>query len=52
MPSHIARCNATRVRVRASVHHAFAAQQQRMGLMVRTVGIVRATAKITLVNLA
>lgn len=50
MPSHIARCNATRARAR--VHHVFAAQQQRIGLMVRTVGIVRATAKITLANLA
>ena len=52
MPPHIARGNATRARVRALVEHAFAAQKRRMGLVVRTVGLARAAAKITLANLA
>ena len=52
MPPHIARGNATRARVRSRVEHVFAAQKQRMRLVVRTIGLVRATAKITLANLA
>jgi transposase, IS5 family len=52
MPAHIARGNATRARVRARVEHIFAAQKCRLGLMVRTVGMVRAAAKIGLANLA
>ncbi len=52
MPAHIARGNATRARVRARVEHVFAAQKCRLGLMVRTVGMVRARAKIGLANLA
>ncbi len=52
MPPHIARGNATRARVRSRVEHVFAAQKRRMGLIVRTVGLLRATAKITLANLA
>ena len=52
MPPHIARGNATRARVRSRVEHVFAAQKQRMRLVVRTIGLIRATAKITLANLA
>jgi len=52
MPPHIARGNATRAQVRARVEHVFAAQKQRMGLVIRTIGHIRATAKITLANLA
>ena len=52
MPPHIARGNATRARVRSRVEHVFAAEKRRMGLVVRTIGLVRATAKITLANLA
>jgi len=52
MPAHIARGNATRARVRSRVEHVFAAEKRRMGLVVRTVGLARATAKITLANLA
>lgn len=51
MPTHIARGNATRARVRSLVEHVFAAQKRRMGLVVRCVGLVRATARITLANL-
>ena len=45
------RGNATRARVRARVEHVFAAEKRCMGLVVRTIGLVRATAKITLANL-
>jgi IS5 family transposase len=52
MPAHIARGNATRARVRSRVEHVFAAQKCRLGLVVRTVGMVRAPVKIGLANLA
>ena len=52
MPPHIARGNATRARVRSRVEHVFAAEKHRMGLLLRSVGLLRATAKITLANLA
>lgn len=52
MPTHVARGNATRARVRSLVEHVFAAQKQRrMGLIVRSIGLARATARITLANL-
>ena len=50
MPAHIIRGNATRGRVR--VEHVFAEQKRRLGLIIRSVGLVRATTGITLVNLA
>lgn len=52
MPTHIARGNATRARVRSRVEHVFAAQKCHLALVIRTVGKVRATAKISLANLA
>ena len=52
MPAHIVRGNATRGRVRARVEHVFAEQKRRLGLIIRSVGLVRATTGITLVNLA
>ena len=52
MPPHIARGNATRARVRSRVEHVFAAEKRRMGLVIRTIGLIRASAKITLANLA
>lgn len=52
MPAHVARGNAMRARVRSRVEHVFAAEKRRMGLVVRTIGLVRATAKIALANLA
>jgi transposase, IS5 family len=51
MPAHIARGNAIRARVRSRVEHVFAAQKCRFGLIVRTVGVVRARAKIGMANL-
>jgi Transposase DDE domain len=43
MPGHIVRGNATRARVRSRVEHVFAAQKCRLGLVIRTVGMVRAS---------
>jgi len=52
MPASIRRGNASRAKVRARVEHVFAHQKAKMGLFIRTIGIVRAAAKITLANLA
>ena len=52
MPAHVARGNATRTRVRSRVEHVFAAQKCRLGLVVRTIDLVRARTKIGLANLA
>ncbi len=52
MPRHMARGNAGRSKVRAAVEHVFAAQKRRLKLVVRTVGIARAKARIGLANLA
>jgi IS5 family transposase len=52
IPAHISRGNATRARVRSLVEHVFATEKRRMGLVVRSIGLVRATARITLANLA
>jgi IS5 family transposase len=52
MPAHIRRGNATRAKVRARVEHVFAAQKHRLHLVVRTIGLARATTKITLADLA
>ena len=52
MPGHIRRGNATKSKVRARVEHVFAHQKAVMGLTIRTIGIKRAEAKITLANLA
>jgi len=35
-----------------SVEHVFATEKRRMGLVVRSTGLARATARITLANLA
>ena len=51
MPRHIARGNARKSSVRATVEHVFAHQKERMGLRVRTIGLARARTKIGLVNL-
>jgi transposase, IS5 family len=57
MPPHVrrgnaTRGNATRGRVRAAVEHVFACQKRRLRLVVRTVGLARATTKLGLANLA
>ena len=52
MPEHTARANAVRSSVRAKVEHVFAHQKNRYGLFIRTIGLARAEAKLTLANLA
>ena len=52
MPAHISRGNGTRSRARSCVEHVFAEQKHRMALSIRTIGIKRAEAKITLANIA
>lgn len=51
LPERITRANARRSKVRAHVEHVFAGQKHRMGLIVRTIGIARATIKIGMANL-
>jgi transposase, IS5 family len=51
MPPHLARGNATRARVRVAIEHVFAAQKCRLGLVIRSVGLARATARLGLANL-
>jgi IS5 family transposase len=46
------RANARKSAVRSRIEHVFAEQKSRMGLFIRTTGIVRARVKIGLVNLA
>src|SRR5579863_2839733 len=52
MPERTAKANAAKSKVPARVEHVFAQQKDKMGLFIRTIGIKRAEAKITLANLA
>ena len=52
MPIATARANAAKSAIRAKVEHVFAHQKNRFGLFIRTIGIARAEAKLTLANLA
>jgi IS5 family transposase len=52
MPERTAKANAAKSKVRARVEHVFARQKDQMGLFIRTIGLKRAEAKITLANLA
>jgi len=52
MPEATRRANATKSSVRARIEHVFAHQKTRFGLFIRTIGIKRAEAKLTLANLA
>lgn len=51
MPERTAKANAAKSKVRAHVKHVFAHQKDKMGLFIRTIGIKRAAAKVTLANL-
>jgi len=51
MPEPTRRANAARSAVRSRVEHVFAEQEHRMGLLVRTIGIARATLKIGMANI-
>ena len=52
MAKHIARGNAAKSAVRAHVEHPFAYQKGVMGLVIRTIGLARAQATVTLANMA
>ncbi len=52
MPAPMARGNRTKSRIRAKVEHVFAEQKARMRLFIRTIGIKRAEAMITLADMA
>lgn len=52
MPRATARANAAKSSIRAHVEHVFAHQKNRFGLFIRTIGLSRAEAKLTLANLA
>ena len=52
MPKATARANAKKSSIRARVGHVFGHQKNRYGLFIRTIGIKRAEAKLTLANLA
>jgi transposase, IS5 family len=51
MPPHMMRGNARRARVRVAVEHVFAAQKCRLRLVIRSIGLVRARARLGLANL-
>ena len=52
MPEATRRANAKKSSVRARIEHVFAHQKKCFGLFIRTIGIERAEAKLTLANLA
>ena len=52
MPRPTRRANARRAAVRSRIEHVFAQQKARMGLVIRTIGLARAQAAITLANMA
>jgi len=52
MPEATSRANGKKSAVRARVEHVFAHQKNRFGLFIRTIGLARAEAKLTLANLA
>ena len=52
VPEATARANARKSAFRAAVEHVFAHQKNRFGLFIRTIGIARAEAKLTLANIA
>jgi transposase, IS5 family len=52
MPRATARANAKKSSIRARVEHVFAHQKTRFGLFIRTIGLARAEANLTLANLA
>ena len=52
MPQAASRANGRRSKVRFRVEPVFAPQQGRMGRIIRTIGLARARAAITLANMA
>ena len=52
MPKHTSRANGRKSTIRAKVEHVFGHQKRRMGLAIRTIGLARAKAAITIANMA
>lgn len=52
MPPHIRQGNKTRSGIRARVEHVFAVQKEQMSVFIRTIGLKRATVKLSLANMA
>ncbi len=52
MPQRTSRANGRKSVIRSKVEHVFAQQKSRMGLTIRTIGLARAKAAITLANIA
>ena len=52
MPVNVSRANGAKSKIRAAVEHVFARQKGPMALVVRTIGLTRATVKIGLANIA
>ncbi len=52
MPERTARSNVAKSSIRARVEHVFARQKDQMDLVIHTISIARAMAKVTLANLA
>lgn len=52
MSERMSQANGRRSKVRSAIEHVFARQKGPMGPFVRTIGIVRARAKIGMANLA
>ncbi len=52
MPASVRRGTARRARFRSAVEHVLATRKHRLGLVIRTVGLARATAKLALASLA
>jgi transposase, IS5 family len=52
MPKPLARGNARKSQIRARIEHVFAEQKDRMKLFIRTIGLTRAEATVTLANMA
>ncbi len=51
MPKPTSRANGRKSVVRSKVEHVFGHQKDRMGLVVRTIGLARAKATITMANM-
>lgn len=51
MPRRIAIANGRKSKIRSHIEHVFAEQKSRMGLVIRTIGIARATLKIGMANI-
>ena len=52
MPKRSLTANAKKSSIRARVEHVFTHQKNRYGLFIRTIGLARAEAKLTRLNLA